>query len=79
MSKFSGRFKLVGWPEPAATRTIQVDVDKICPAYLLPVGKVLLAKKRYGPSRVASSNTYPSNYSGTATSSVFSGDTDSGT
>ena len=27
--------KLVGWPEPAATPTIQVDVDKICPAYLL--------------------------------------------
>ena len=25
---------MVGWPEPAATRTIQVDV-KICPAYLV--------------------------------------------
>ena len=28
---------------------------------------------------LSSSNTYPSHYSGTATSSVFSGDTDSGT
>ena len=26
---------MVGWTEPAATRTIQVDVVKICPAYLL--------------------------------------------
>ena len=31
----SDAWKLVGWPEPAATRTIQVDVGKICPAYLL--------------------------------------------
>ena len=34
---------MVGWPEPAATPTIQVDVDEICPAYLLgiasPFGK----------------------------------------
>ena len=36
--------------------------------------------KRFLPNpSLSSSNTYPSNYSGTATSSVFSGDTDSGT
>ena len=25
---------MVGWPEPAATPTIQVDVDKICPGWV---------------------------------------------